>query len=329
MLELSSILVVGFLLDLLVGDPRYACHPIRLMGRCISLTERLLVRLKWNKRAGGIFLAIIIEAAFLAAYLQVSHLLHSLHPLLGLCFDFYIFYSCLALGDLVQHVNPVIPELKHDRLERARKILAMVVGRDVRFLDKKGMCRAAVETLAENFVDGFLSPLFWYVTGGVLAYFAGLCPVRAGLACMVAFKVASTLDSMVGYKDPQYALFGWAGARLDDIANFLPARISLFILFMGAWITGQRPVNGFRVALRDRLRHDSPNAGHAESFVAGALLIRLGGPTRYTEGLKQKAWLNKGNPDPEPVQIQETIRLIRCSAWIAVGLSLPSLFLPA
>ena len=151
----------------------------------------------------------------------------------------------------------------------------MVVGRDVRFLDEKGVCRASVETLAENFVDGFLSPLFWCLMGAVLANLLGLSPIKTAMSFMLAFKVASTLDSMVGYKNPDYIDFGVAGARLDDIMNFIPARFSLIILFVGAGISGFHPVNGLKAAMGDRLKHESPNSAHAESFVAGALDIRL------------------------------------------------------
>lgn len=168
-----------------------------------------------------------------------------------MAFDLFICYSCLALKDLVVHIKPVIHALETGDLPEARKRIALVVGRNIQSLDDKGVSRAAVETLAENFVDGFLSPVFWYLLGGILACILGLSPVITALSFMLAFKVGSTLDSMVGYKSPRFMDFGWASAKLDDVMNFIPARLSLIILFFGAWISGLHPLDGLRVALRD------------------------------------------------------------------------------
>lgn len=261
----------------------------------------------------------MVEFAFLTAFLASSLVLHRINILLGLGFDLFICYSCLALKDLFYHMDKVIRALEGGNLAEARKEIAMVVGRDVRFLDEKGISRAAIETMAENFVDGFLSPLFWYLSGGILGYIFGLSPVMSAVGFMITFKVASTLDSMVGYKDSEFLEFGWAGAKLDDIMNFIPARLSLMVLFAGAWIFRIEASEGIRVALRDRLKHDSPNAAHAESFVAGALEVRLGGPTVYPEGQKDKPWLGEGNPDPLPQHIRRTASLLTRSAWVAVA----------
>jgi adenosylcobinamide-phosphate synthase len=327
MLELICIIFIAFSADLFIGDPRYGYHPIRIIGHGISLLEKILRRVGGSGRAGGLFLVIIVETSFVTLYLAVSFALHRIHFLLGICFDFYVCYSCLAIGDLINHIIPVIHALESGRLTEARESIAMVVGRDVRFLDEKGVCRAAVETLAENFVDGFLSPLFWCLMGAVLANLLGLSPVKTAVSFMLAFKVASTLDSMVGYRNPEYIDFGLAGARLDDIMNYVPARLSLIILFVGAGISGFHPVHGLKVAMRDRLKHDSPNSAHAESFVAGALDVRLSGPVKYPDGLKNKPWLGNGNPDPGPTHIQKTVRLVKHSAWVAVAISLFALFL--
>jgi adenosylcobinamide-phosphate synthase len=147
------------------------------------------------------------------------------------------------------------------------------------------------------------------------------------ISFMLAFKVASTLDSMVGYKDSEFLELGWAGAKLDDIMNFVPARLSLVILFVGAWISRLNPVEGIKTALRDRLKHESPNSAHAESFVAGALHVHLGGPTVYPGGKKEKPWLGEGNPDPLPIHIQKTSLLLKCSAWVGVIIPVCTLIL--
>jgi len=262
---------------------------------------------------------VIVSASSLGVYVSIHGMLNHFSPLLALLFNVFVCYSCLALKDLVDHTKPVVTALGSGDLSEARSTIQMVVGRDAQSLNEVGVVRAAVETLAENFVDGFLSPVFWYVMGSVVCLLAGWSPETTALCFMILFKVASTLDSMVGYKNEAFREMGWAGARFDDFMNFVPARLSFLILFLGAWISGLDPVEGMRRALKDRLKHDSPNAAHAESFIAGALHIRLGGPTRYPFGLKSKPWLGEGNPDPEPDHIQSTIRLLMCSAWISMA----------
>jgi len=322
MLELAFIILLAFILDLIFGDPRYGLHPIRLIGQCIRLFTKILRRSGLDEKGGGILLVVMVETTFLATYLTASLIFHHINLIIGLGFDLFICYSCLALKDLFIHTDRVIHALETGNLPEARKGISMVVGRDVRFLDEKGISRAAIETMAENFVDGFLSPLFWYLSGGILGYIFGLSPIMTAISLMLVFKVASTLDSMVGYKDSEFLEFGWAGARLDDIMNFIPARLSLVVLFAGAWICRLKASEGISVALRDRLKHDSPNAAHAESFVAGALEVRLGGPAVYPDGQKDKPWLAKGNPDPLPQHIRRAVSLLTCSAWAAVGCSI-------
>ena len=322
MVELSCVISLAFLLDLFIGDPGYRLHPIRMIGHGIAFFEKLLRHIGLDRKAGGILLVLMIETASLAGYLAVSLGCYRICKPMGLGFDLFICYSCLALKDLIHHIRSVIHALETGDLPGARKSIAMVVGRDVCYLDENGVSRAAVETLAENFVDGFLSPFFWYITGGILGYFLGLSPIKTALSIMLGFKVISTLDSMVGYKNPRFFEFGWAGARLDDLMNFIPARLSLIILFVGAWASGLHPLEGLRTALRDRLKHDSPNAAHAEAFVAGTLRIRLGGPTRYTDGLREKSWIGLSDVDPGPEHINRTLLLLKCSAWITMAIPL-------
>jgi len=329
MLELACILFFGFLLDIAIGDPRYRFHPIRIIGQAISILEKIMWKFGLNGRGGGIIFVMILLTTFLCVYLLTSLALYRLYSPLGLCFDLFICYSCFALKDLINHTRPVIRALEAHNLSEAREGIAKVVGRDVKYLDEKGISRAAIESLAENFVDGFLSPLFWYLIGGILASLSGIPPLKIALCFMLAFKVISTLDSMVGYKTPKYEQFGWAGARLDDCMNFIPARLSLIILFAGAWISRLHPLDGLKVAVRDRLKHDSPNAAHAESFVAGALHIRLCGPIMYPNGVKKKPWLGDGKVDPGPTEIRRTAFLVMLSAWIAIAVHISTLLLLA
>jgi len=327
MVELSCVIFLAFFLDLFFGDPGYRLHPIRMIGHGIAFFEKILRRIGLDRKVGGILLVLLIETASLTAYLAFSLGLYRIYRPLGLGFDLFICYSCLALKDLISHITPVIDALENGNLSVARQKIAMVVGRNVRYLDQNGVSRAAVETLGENFVDGFLSPFLWYMAGGILGHFLGFSPIKTALSIMLGFKVISTLDSMVGYKNPHFFEFGWAGARLDDLMNFIPARLSLVILFAGAWASGLHPLEGLRTALRDRLKHDSPNAAHAEAFVAGTLRIRLGGPTRYTDGLRGKPWLGLSDVDPGPEHITKTILLLKHSAWITIVIPLCILLL--
>lgn len=326
MAELTIIIFIAFLLDIIIGDPLYRYHPIRIIGRCINLLEEGLRRVGWDGKVGGIILVLIMEVVILSTYLILSTLFFHLYRWLGLLFNLYLCYSCLALGDLLNHIRPVIRSLEGGDLYLARRSMAKVVGREVHILDEYAISRAAVETMAENYVDGFLSPLFWYLAGGILSIFLGTPTVNTSISLMLVFKVSSTLDSMVGYKNRKYIQFGWAGARVDDLMNFFPARLSLFFLFLGAAMARLQPLKGIKIAFRDRLKHDSPNAAHAESFVAGALDIRLGGTIPYPEGLKERPWLGDGTSQVGTQHIEQTGTLLRYSAWIAVITLLSSFF---
>lgn len=325
MIELAGIIFFGFLLDVFLGDPRYRYHPIRIIGRCIALFENAMRHVGLNGKVGGFLLVVTMQMGALCCYLTASLLLHSLYRPLGMAFDLFICYSSLALKDLTVHARPVIHALETEDLHEAQKQIGLVVGRDVQALDDKGVSRAAVETLAENFVDGFFSPLFWYLVGGIAASFLDLPFVIPAVSLMLVFKVGSTLDSMLGYRSPDYISFGWASAKLDDMMNFIPARLSLIILFFGAWISGLHPLNGLQAAWRDRLKHDSPNAAHAESFFAGALGVRLCGPAVYHGSLKKKPWVGTGTIDPGPEEIRRAVLLVTRSGLIAVLLSVAAL----
>jgi adenosylcobinamide-phosphate synthase len=203
-------------------------------------------------------------------------------------------------------------------LTQARTELQKIVGRDTSNLNPEGVARGAVESVAENFVDGVLSPMFWYSLIAVFSHVFGCpAPAAAGIVGMLSFKAISTLDSMVGYRSGHYLFFGRPAARLDDLANFLPARLSLIILSIGAVLSGEKAWAGWNISRRDRLKHPSPNAGHSESFVAGALGIKLGGPTVYQEHTVDKPWLGDADEEVGPQHIRRCCRLIYRSAWFA------------
>ena len=322
------VLWMGFLLDVFLGDPEYRFHPIRLMGRGIFLGEKWLRKLGFANRPGGVVLVLGLVGTTLAVFLLLSRVLNNIYEPLTFLFQVFVCFSCLALRDLTVHLDPVVDALGAGDLNAARHSVSRVVGRDVSFLDEKGVCRAAVETLAENFIDGFISPLFWYMAGGLAGWLLGAEPVPFALGAMLVFKVVSTMDSMVGYKNEKYEALGWAGAKLDDVMNFIPARLSFIFLFMGAIIAGCDGVRGIKIGIRDRLKHESPNSAHGESFVAGALGIRLAGPTTYGDVCKEKPWLGEGFGDANPSDIVKTMWLLCGAAWTAMGFaSLPLIWI--
>jgi len=319
MIHAGAILFAAFILDVLIGDPFFRFHPVRLLGFCVSSLEKLLLSVGLTGRVGGTFLVaggVGLSAGF---FLAARLFLDGFHPWLAAILDLYLTYASLALADLVKHASAVAGPLDRDDLTQARVALQEFVGRDTRFLDPAGVARGAVESVAENFVDGVLSPLFWYTAGALLCRILQCpSPAFAGVCAILCFKAISTLDSMVGYRHGHYLLFGRPAARLDDLANFIPARLSLVILFLGALMSGDDAGSGWKVALRDRLKHPSPNAGHPESFVAGALGIKLGGPSVYQEGVVDKFWLGNGGQELGPNHIRRSCRLVNRSSWISV-----------
>jgi adenosylcobinamide-phosphate synthase len=315
----ALILLSGFILDLIIGDPDYKYHPVRIIGKCIDLLLEKLKGVFACKKLEGIVLTVLTVFFAVSVYSALYLLFNGNNSIAGFLVNVFFVYSMIALKDLFKHCTPVIDALANKDTENARRATGMIVGRDVNYLDEAGIIRAAIETLAENFVDGFLSPVFWYGAGCLIGLVINVNPVYSGIVFLIVFKVASTLDSMVGYKTEEYKDLGWAGARLDDVMNFIPARLSLIILYAGAALTDLDPKSGMKVALSDRLKHDSPNSAHSESFVAGALKARLGGPTRYRDGIKDKPWLGEEYPDPSLPDIKRVMRLLLFSAWVAVS----------
>jgi adenosylcobinamide-phosphate synthase len=321
MIHAAAILISALVLDLILGDPPFRFHPVRLIGSTISGLERLFLSLKWSGLIGGALLVAGTIALSLGLYVAVRSFLARLQPFLASVLDLYLAYSFLALKDLLNHATPVAQALTRSDLIQARMSLQKIVGRDTSNLDSQGVVRGTVESVAENFVDGVLSPMFWYTFVAALSHLSGCpSPAAAGVLGMLAFKVISTLDSMVGYRSDNYLLFGRPAARLDDLANFLPARLSLIILYIGAVFSGENAREGWKIAFRDRRKHPSPNAGHPESFVAGALGIQLGGPSVYQKGIVDKPWLGNGGQELRLEHIHRTCRMVYRSSWVAVSL---------
>jgi len=256
------LIFAAFLLDLWLGDPLYRLHPIRVLGDWSLAWERLLFRIGWNGRLGGLLHWLLVVAGALAGWWAIRECVGVLHPWLALVWDLYIAYSLLCLRDLLEHGRRVLARL--DDLPAAREQLRWLVGRDTDRLQQDGLVRATVESLAENLTDGVLTPLW------------ALC--LFGLPGLIVVKAISSLDSMVGNHTPRYARFGWAGARSDDLVHWLPARLSVPLIALAAWLLRLHPRLAVRSALRDHARLPSPNSGWSEAAYAGALRVRLLGP---------------------------------------------------
>lgn len=260
-----ALLAVAVVLDLCLGDPVYAWHPVRLTGRALIVFERVLRSIGLDGRSGGVLLFVLLALACGGAAAVVILAAAGVHGWLGIGAHLFVVYSGLALGDLLRHVWRIEASVRSGDLVRARADVGMLVGRDTDVLDAAACRRAAVESLSENLTDGFVSPVLWYVVGGPLG--------------LVIFKVASTMDSMIGNRTPRYRRFGWCGARLDDVMNYVPARVTwLTISLVAALAPGLSGRKAWRVGLEQHGRLPGPNSGWSEAAAAGALHRRLVGP---------------------------------------------------
>jgi adenosylcobinamide-phosphate synthase len=281
----AVLLVVAVAADLALGDPAYRWHPIRLVGAALTWTEGRLRVAGFDGYGGGILLfaalatvSVVVVVGILAASSVASWLL------LWMVHGFSL-YSLLALGELVRYVRRIETAVREGDLSRARRSVSELVGRDTAAMDGPACRRAAVESLSENLTDGFVSPLFWYVI--------------AGLPGIVVFKVVSTMDSMVGYKTPQYLRFGWCGARLDDFMNYVPARVTwLVIAAIAAVLPAFSGRKAWRVGLRQHGLLLGPNSGWSEGATAGALERQIVGPIWLNGVLVTDLWIGDASDPP-------------------------------
>lgn len=292
--------VVAFLLDGLIGDPRSKFHPVVLIGNLISLLEKILRRDTDTPTKkifkGGLLVLIVVSVAFIVG-LGIELAAHEIPNLAA-----QIFLQALALSfmisprSLAEAGYEIYALLANENLIRAREKVGWIVGRDTQNLNEAEVARATVETVAENTVDGIISPLFYFALGG--------------LPLAVAYRAINTMDSMLGYKNDKYFYFGRVAARLDDVANFIPARLT-GILFIGAAVILRLDYgNAFKMMKRDARKHPSPNGGWAEATVAGALNIRLGGVNYYFGEPHFRAYMGEPNETLEAAHILGAIRLM-------------------
>jgi adenosylcobinamide-phosphate synthase len=281
------LILVAFFLDLAVGDPRWLPHPVVLMGKFISRGERFL----WSGAArrdffAGMALSLVLLTIVVGATWMVLYSVALLPPMIGFLLTAGLASTTLATRGLLDAVRQIETPLRSDNLVKARENLAHIVGRETATLNEDKVLRASLESLAENTNDGIIAPLFYLFLGGV--------PIA------MVYKAVNTLDSMIGYRSERYLYFGKFAARLDDVVNFIPARLTAFLMVIATFLVRLNGSLALRILRRDHGNHLSPNAGYPESALAGALAIRLGGPSIYFGIEVQKPYLGD---DLAPVNI--------------------------
>jgi adenosylcobinamide-phosphate synthase len=312
----TLLLVVAALsLDAVIGDPdwlwRRAPHPVVWIGNAIGWLEHRLNRDTWprqrRKLAGVLTIVLLVGIALLIGAL-LSDFLHG--HWIGFIIEALIASILIAQRSLYQHVAIVHRAFMEGGSPAARKAVAMIVGRDPERLDEAGVSRAAIESTAENFSDGIVAPAFWLAL--------------LGLPGLIAYKAINTADSMIGHRTDRYVDYGWAAARLDDLVNLVPARLSGLLIALAAPSAGGSIAASFRIMLRDARHHRSPNAGWPESAMAGALGIALSGPRVYAEGVANEPYLNAKGRVAEPNDIRRALRVyaVACGLELAIYIAL-------
>ena len=293
-------MILGFILDSFIGDPYNLPHPIRLIGKMISFLEKKVRKHFDNLFAGGVFLSLTV--IFLPTIISFLVLLvsYKINLFLGLLIESILCYYFFAAKCLYKESMKVYTAIKKEDIEEARKAVSMIVGRDTESLDIEGIIKAAVETVAENSSDGVTAPLLFIAVGGAAA------------GCF--YKSVNTLDSMIGYKNEKYSELGRFAAKLDDIMNFIPSRLTAVFMIVVSPLVKADQKNAFRIWKRDRFNHASPNSAQTESACAGALHIRLAGDAYYFGKLCRKPYIGDSDRKIENEDIKRANKLMYSSS---------------
>ena len=301
-------LVMGYILDLIFGDPYWMPHPVRFIGNLISILEKVIRRFmpktKRGEYIGGIILTVMVVSISMVIPLVIILMAKSINTYLALTVETFMCYQILATKSLKVESMKVYDELAKNDLPSARKAVSMIVGRDTKDLTFSGVAKAAVETVAENTSDGIIAPLFYMILGGApLGYF---------------YKAVNTMDSMIGYKNEKYMNFGRFAAKLDDVVNYLPARISAYQMILSSFFLRYDYKNAFKIYKRDRYNHASPNSAQTESVCAGALDIQLAGNAYYFGKLYEKPTIGDNIREINYDDIKKANRLLYCTSFISI-----------
>lgn len=311
--------IAGFVLDLLIGDPHFIPHPVRLIGSLISSLDKRLncdagynsseKKLNLIKYKRGMLLAFTVIFATFAMSVIIIVAAYSINLYAGVIAEAVMTWQILATKCLRVESMRVYDALKTDGVDAGRRAVSMIVGRDTSVLDAAGVTRAAVETIAENTSDGVIAPMLYTAIGGPVLGFV--------------YKAVNTMDSMLGYKNDKYMYFGRFAARLDDVVNFIPARISAYLMIAAAFIGGRQfdGKNAYRIFKRDRFNHASPNSAQTESVCAGALRVQLAGDAVYFGKLVKKKYIGDGLREIEYEDIKRANSLMYITAFLCELLS--------
>lgn len=311
--------IAGFVLDLLIGDPHFIPHPVRLIGSLISFCDKRLncdagyniseKKLNLIKYKRGMLLAFTVIFATFAMSVIIIVAAYSINLYAGVIAEAVMTWQILATKCLRVESMRVYDALRTDGVDAGRRAVSMIVGRDTSVLDAAGVTRAAVETIAENTSDGVIAPMLYTAIGGPVLGFV--------------YKAVNTMDSMLGYKNDKYMYFGRFAARLDDVVNFIPARISAYLMIAAAFIGGRQfdGKNAYRIFKRDRFNHASPNSAQTESVCAGALRVQLAGDAVYFGKLVKKKYIGDGLREIEYEDIKRANRLMYITAFLCELLS--------
>lgn len=300
------VMIIAYVMDLIIGDPYSFPHPVRFIGNFIKFIEgkiRNIFKSKKGLKIGG-FLLWIITVGTTALLTKLILEVFSINNILYVIVSSAILYTTLSTKCLANEASKIYEVLKSGDIEKSRKQLSYIVGRDTTTLNENEIIRATVETVAENTVDGIISPMMYGFIGG---------PVFA-----MAYKAINTLDSMVGYKNEKYEDIGFASAKIDDIANFIPARITPFFMMIASFILGFNSKKSIKIAIRDRKNHKSPNCAYAEGAVAGALEVQLGGTNMYFGEKVYKPTIGDKDRELEIEDIIRTNKIMYMTSFIAL-----------
>lgn len=304
-MRILCVCVAGFMLDAILGDPVWLYHPVRLIGKWIEIMEKVLRAIcRETDRAlhvAGIVLWFAVVIVSTGIPVILLYFINSVNPWLAFVVEMFWCYQILAGKSLKTESRKVYDRLKEHDLPGARYAVSMIVGRDTKNLSEQGVTKAAVETVAENTSDGVIAPLFYLMIGGApLGFF---------------YKAVNTMDSMVGYKNDKYLYFGRFAAKMDDLFNYIPARLSAFFMILSAFCLGMDGKGALRIYLRDRRKHASPNSAQTEAVCAGALGVQLAGDAYYFGKLYHKETI--GDPVRE-IEAEDIVRAGRLMDGTAV-----------
>ena len=301
-------LIMGYILDLIFGDPYWMPHPVRFIGNLISILEKVIRRFmpktKRGEYIGGIILTVMVVSISMVIPLVIILMAKSINTYLALTVETFMCYQILATKSLKIESMKVYDELAKNDLPSARKAVSMIVGRDTKDLTFSGVAKAAVETVAENTSDGIIAPMIFIAIGGApMGFF---------------YKAINTMDSMVGYKNEKYINFGRFAAKLDDVVNYLPARISAYEMILSSFFLRYDYKNAFKIYKRDRYNHASPNSAQTESVCAGALDVQLAGNAYYFGKLYEKPTIGDDIREINYDDIKKANRLLYCTSFISI-----------